>query len=342
MKPLSGLDGAFLHLETPATPMHVGSLHLFDRPPGYKGDFHQDVKRMLSDRMHLAPVFRRQLAPMPLDFANPVWVDEGTVDLDFHVCRVRLPRPGTHAQLEASVAELHAILLDRDRPLWMLYVFDGLKTGHLAYYVKIHHAVLDGAAGVALAHAMFDVAPRPRELPQPARSLPARVKVPGIVGLAAAAFKHDARQYLRLVRHLPDLVRTVAGMVRSAGGAMRPPLRQNFAFGPKTPLNVTITGARAYAAVSLPLDTVKAIAASHEATVERCGPHALQRCAAALSRRSRRRSEEAVDRDHADFAARGRQCRIHHPGNLEPGRTWRPMSPTQCGDCARFALPPGP
>jgi WS/DGAT/MGAT family acyltransferase len=281
VKPLSGLDGAFLHLETPATPMHVGSLHLFDRPPGYEGDFHQDVKRMLSDRMHLAPVFRRRLAPMPLDFANPVWVDAGTVDLDFHVRRVRLPRPGTQAQLEASVAELHAILLDRDRPLWMLYVFNGLKTGDMAYYFKIHHAVLDGAAGVALAHAMFDVAPQPRELPHPARSVPARVKVPGIVGLAAAAFKHDAVQYLRLVRHLPDLVRAVAGMVRSAGGAMRPPLRQNFAFGPKTPLNVTITGARAYAAVSLPLDTVKAIAASHEATVNDV---VLTLCSGALRR----------------------------------------------------------
>ena len=280
MKPLSGLDGAFLYLETTATPMHVGSVHLFDPARNYDGDFHADVKRMLAQRLHLAPVFRRRLAPMPLQFANPVWVDESEIDLDFHVRRIRLPRPGTQAQLEASVAELHAILLDRDRPLWMLYVFDGLKTGRLAYYVKIHHAVLDGASGVALAHAMFDVAPEPpRTLPRPARRVPVGSRVPGIVGLAAAAFKHDAGQYLKLVRHLPEIVRTVADLVR--GGTKRAPLRQNFALGPRTPLNVTISAERAFAAVSLQLDGVKAIAACHEATLNDV---ILALCSSALRR----------------------------------------------------------
>jgi len=99
MKPLSGLDGTFLHLETPETPMHVGSLHLFDLPEGYGGDFHADIKRLMRRRLHLAPIFQRKLAPMPLQFANPVWIEDDNLDLDYHVRRVALPGPGTLRQL---------------------------------------------------------------------------------------------------------------------------------------------------------------------------------------------------------------------------------------------------
>ena len=159
MTPLSGLDGVFLHLETPETPMHVASLHVFDLPPRYTGDFHADVKRQIAERLHLAPVFTRRLASMPLQLANPVWVDDVDVDLDYHVQRVTLARPGTQAQLEACAARLHAEVLDRSRPLWRLYVIGGLATGQVAYCIKVHHAVLDGQAGVLLAQALFDVTP---------------------------------------------------------------------------------------------------------------------------------------------------------------------------------------
>ena len=99
---------------------------------------------------------------MPLQFANPVWVDDDKVDLDYHVQRVTLPRPGTLAQLEDCAGRLHSELLDRSRPLWRLYVIDGLQTGQVGYYIKVHHAVLDGQAGVLLAQALFDVTPKPR------------------------------------------------------------------------------------------------------------------------------------------------------------------------------------
>jgi len=160
MKPLSGLDGAFLHLETAETPMHVASLHLFDLPDGYHGDFHADVKRQMVRRMHLAPVFTRKLAAMPWQFANPVWVEDDRVDLDYHVQGLTLPGPGTQAQLEDCVGELHAQLLDRSRPLWRLYIIDGLRCGQVAYYIKVHHAVVDGQAGVLLAQALFDLSGR--------------------------------------------------------------------------------------------------------------------------------------------------------------------------------------
>ena len=124
MKSLSGLDGSFLHLETPETPMHVGSLHLFDLPPDYKKDFYTEVRRLIERSLDLAPLYRRRLAEMPLHFANPVWTDGGAVDLDDHVRRHKLPRPGTRLQLERCTARLHAEQR-RERRLQSLHVETG-------------------------------------------------------------------------------------------------------------------------------------------------------------------------------------------------------------------------
>jgi WS/DGAT/MGAT family acyltransferase len=250
MKVLGGVDGAFLHLETPQTPMHVASLHLFDLPPGYRGDFHRKLKRELGKRLHLAPIFLRKLAPMPLQLANPAWVHDDAVDLDYHVQQVTLPAPGTMAQFEDCAAALHAELLDRSRPLWRLYTIDGLQSGQVGYYIKAHHAVLDGQAAVLLGQALFD--------------LPA-AEHPGLGELAAAALAHDAGQYVKLMRHLPDVVRTLAGMFGAPGGEAKGKLSRNFAFGPRTPLNVPITAERGFAGLSLPMEVLRQIGAAHDA-----------------------------------------------------------------------------
>lgn len=277
IEPLSGLDGAFLNLETMATPMHVGSLHVFEVPPGYHGNFLADVRTMLQTRM--VPVLRRRLASLPLQLANPSWM-QADVDLDQHIELIRIPAPGGQAELETVVANLHAELLDRSRPLWMLYVLDGLASGEKAYYFKIHHAMLDGHAGSALAAALFDTSAHP--LPVVSDSAPAAVidRKPGALSLVAAAFRHDAMQYVKLVRDLPDVVRTLAGLVRSSGGspgsteAAKPAQdakprakKSGMAFGPRTPLNVTITRERGFAAAEIPLAEVKAIASACEVTV---------------------------------------------------------------------------
>lgn len=267
--PLSGLDGAFLHLETPETPMHVGSLHVFDLPAGYAGDFHADIKRLMARRLHMAPVFQRRLAPMPLQFANPVWVHDDEVDLDWHVQRLTLRAPGGQAELEDMVGHLHGEPLDRHRPLWRLYVLDGMPAGQAGYYIKVHHAVIDGQAGVMLAQALFDITPRPRAMPRPRRA--AHQEPPGAVELAAAALKHDVGQYIKFVRHLPDVLRTLGGLLGvggradAAAPAKGAGLRQNFGFGPHTALNVPITGRRGFAGVSLPLEPLKTIAHAHDA-----------------------------------------------------------------------------
>ena len=293
MKPLSGVDAAFLHLETPETPMHVGSVSLFELPARYRRDFHAEVKRQMARRLHLAPVLHRKLAPMPLQFANPVWVDDDAVDLDHHVQRVTLPPPGTTTQFDDCIGRLHAELLDRSRPLWRLHVIDGLQSGQVGYYFKAHHAALDGQAGILLARTLFDLSPRPPALPRAKHGMAA--EHPGWVELGATALRHDAGEYVEFVRHLPDVVRTLAGLLGpvKAGGAPGR-LRQNFAFGPPTPLNGPITAERGFAALSLPLDGLGSLATAHDAKLDDIVLAWRQRCAAPVPGGHRRHPEKPL------------------------------------------------
>jgi diacylglycerol O-acyltransferase / wax synthase len=264
MTPLSGVDGLFLHLETLHTPMHFGSLFLFDLPPGYRGDFHARIRQGLPARLHLAPIFQRKLAPMSVQFANTAWIRDAEVDLDYHVQRMTLPPPGSLKQVEDCAARLHSELLDRSRPLWRLYVIGGLQSGQAGLYFKAHHAALDGQAAVLLARALFDLTPRPRALRRPQGAGAGHAEQPGMAELAAAALRHDAGQYRKLVRRLPDTLRTLASVFGASGGADEGHLGQNFAFGPRTPLNVPINAERGFAGLSLPLDVLQRLAALHK------------------------------------------------------------------------------
>jgi len=268
VKPLSGLDATFLYLETPETPMHVGSLHLYELPAGHRGDFFAQAKRHVASRLDAAVVFRRRIASLPLEIASPMWIEEDKVDLDYHVQRVRLPSPGTLTQLEDCVAKLHGKLMDRRRPLWVFYVIEGLQSGQVAWYSKVHHAVLDGAAGLQLVQALLDVTPEPRKVVRPKRLR--RHEAPAVGELVGAAFRNTVAQYVKLVRHLPDVARVLGGMLgpaRGPRGNMRAQLAQSIGFGPRTPINVAITAERGLATASIPLAEVKAIAARFDAKV---------------------------------------------------------------------------
>jgi len=281
MKPLSAIDAAFLFLETPQTPMHVASLHLFDLPPGYSRDFHTEIKRQMAKRLHLVPIFQRKLAPMPLQFASPVWIHDDDLDLDYHVQRVTLPPPGTLAQFEGCAARLHSELMDRSRPLWRVFVIDGLQNGQVGYYMKAHHAALDGQAAVLLARTVFDLTPRPRRVRRPQRGGVDQAENSSMAELAAVALRHDAGQYVNLVRHLPDVVRTLSGMFGTRGQARKGQVGQNFAFGPHTSLNVPITAERGFAGLSLPLDALRKLASIHDAKLNDI---VLALCSGALRR----------------------------------------------------------
>jgi len=263
MKQLSGLDAAFLHLELPEMPMHIGALHLFDLPEGYDGDFREDVKAHVAGRMHLASLFSKKLARLPLDFANPVWVEDGDVDLDYHIQQVVLPKPGTMVQLEAVVGKLHAQLLDRSRPLWEFHVIDGLKSGQAALYVKVHHAALDGIGAGSLARALLDLSPEPREIP--AAPEKRNENAPGINAMLANVMRHTAMQYWKIAQYLPTTAMTLGSLMlssngkRNGAGSKRSGLMNKLKPGPKTPLNVSITNQRVFATARIPLAEAKAV-----------------------------------------------------------------------------------
>lgn len=269
MKPVRGVDGAFLHVETPDTPMHVASLHLFEVPDG-AATFIRALRRQMRERVHLAPALTRKLAEMPAQFANPVWLQDDDIEWAYHLQHIRLAAPGTQAQLEELAGRLHSELLDRSRPLWRMAVIDGLQSGHAACYFQVHHAVLDGQAGVLLSQVLFDTSPEPP--PVRRRAAKTTGEHPSMVELASAALKHDAEQYLALVRHLPDAMKAVAGLlagdVKSSqtgkADKVGKPAR-NLAMGPSTLFNVPVTGERTFATASVPLETLKRLAAAHEA-----------------------------------------------------------------------------
>ena len=279
MKHLSIVDGAFLHMESAEMPMHVGSLNLFEPPAGYSGEgFYEAVKAHVSKRMHMAPVFTRKLALMPFDLANPVWIHDDDIDLDYHVRYMVLPKPGTIEQLEALAARLHSMLLDRSRPLWEFYIIEGLADGRIGFYGKVHHAAVDGQAGVAMATSMFDLTPEPRAV-KPPREARANTYQLGVAELLGAALQNQARQLVESLRLLPALARTVAGAARDAIAERRNESAEDraarkaaapgssFKFAPPTPFNHSITNQRAFSAVSLPLGEVKAIGKSVGASI---------------------------------------------------------------------------
>ena len=270
MNHLSGIDATFLYVETPEMPMHVGSLNLLELPAGYAGDFWEDLKAHVASRLHLAPLFTRKLALMPFELANPVWVDDDDIDLDYHVRHVVLPKPGTIQQLETYVGRLHSSLLDRSRPLWEFYVIEGLENGRVAFYSKAHHAAMDGAAGAVLANAILDVSAVPRTVKPPPQRRAGQGYQLGVAELAGAAIKNAAMQYIKLVKMVPTLAKSAASIAlppKDADGKRGARIPKGTGLGPKTAFNVSITNQRIFTGKSLPLAEAKRIARHFDATL---------------------------------------------------------------------------
>ena len=270
MNHLSVVDGAFLHLESPEMPMHVGSLALFDPPPAGSGSWLEAVRAHVASRMHLAPVFTRKLALMPFDLANPVWIHDDDIDLDYHIRHLVLPQPGTMAQMEALAARLHSSLLDRSRPLWEFYVIEGLADGRLGFYSKVHHSAVDGQAAVAMANSIFDLTPEPRRV-KPPRAVRSNRYQLGVAELLTAALGNQLQQLVQFVKLLPPLAGAAVTAARTTLAERRKGGRgatgTRFKLAPATPFNTSITNQRVFAGVSLPLQEAKAIGKAHGASV---------------------------------------------------------------------------
>ncbi|HXZ85458.1 MAG TPA: wax ester/triacylglycerol synthase domain-containing protein, partial [Myxococcota bacterium] len=132
MQQLTGLDASFLYMETGAQFGHVGSLTLYDPREAHEGSLYKALRHSLPERLHLLPPFRRRIVEVPFGLDHPYWVEDPNFDLDFHLRHIAVPPPGTNEQLAELVSHLHAIPLDRSRPLWQLWVIEGLESGQVA------------------------------------------------------------------------------------------------------------------------------------------------------------------------------------------------------------------
>ncbi len=162
MKQLSGMDVTFLNMETPTTFGHVASLNLFDATGPAGENVLEKTKQIFLDRIGSLEPLRRRLVEVPLGLDLPYWIDDPNFDIDFHVRHHAVPPPGTPQQLSEVISRIHARPLDRSRPLWELYVIEGIDEGRVfATFTKVHHATVDGAAGAIMLASLLDVDPVP-------------------------------------------------------------------------------------------------------------------------------------------------------------------------------------
>ncbi|MCB1973692.1 MAG: wax ester/triacylglycerol synthase family O-acyltransferase [Burkholderiaceae bacterium] len=291
MPQLSGLDATFLYLETPEMPMHVGAMHLLELPEGYRGRYVTQLRRLYAARLPALPALRRRLWWMPLNLANPVWVDAAP-DLSHHIVEHRLPRPAAGSPrrdartlLEEKISLLHPQLLDRSRPLWRMHVIEGLPRSarglkQVGVYSQLHHAAVDGQAAVALGNVLFDLTPEPREIEIRPSGRRKTFRI-GMVEMLRGALGNEASQVAHLVRRLPATLGTLVGTARGALNSQNL-LGQgsgNVTLAPATPMNVTVSATRAFASASVPLVELKALARAHGATLN---DMVLMLCAGAL------------------------------------------------------------
>ena len=295
MKQLSGLDATFLHLETAEMPMHVGALNLYELPLGHQGSFLTQLRQHMAERLPLAPVLRRRLWWMPLNLANPAWVDANP-DLSQHVVLVKLPKSAKTGsgmvELEAVVGQLHAQRLDRSRPLWKFHLIEGLAPTaegrkRVGLYSQFHHAAVDGQAAVAVAQVILDTAPEGRDLTlRPSKR--SKVFKLGVVQMLRGAIANEAMQVAGIIKNLPS---TLGSLADAAGQALshtallrgkgKPHAVSNLNLAPRTVFNQSITAQRSFAGISLPLGQLKVLAKAHEATLNDI---VLLLCATALRR----------------------------------------------------------
>ena len=272
MKQLTGLDGSFLYMETPTSFGHVSGLgHL--RATDDDFDPYDDVYRALRVRWsaQLEPM-RRRLVEVPLRLDHPYWVFDPNFDLDFHIRHLSLAPPGRADQLADQVARIVGRPMDRSRPLWEVYVIEGLESGRWALLTKYHHATIDGASGVMMLNLMNDLTPDaspPGEnLPWDPEPIPSQGE---LLRLTAANLMRNpakaARTQLRLVREFAESagMTSVGAVAERAGSAIRsmvapgdgPRVNLPLTAAPPTPWNRSITAHRRFAMRSASLDNLK-------------------------------------------------------------------------------------
>jgi diacylglycerol O-acyltransferase / wax synthase len=271
---LSGMDAAFLYAETSDAPLHViGALVLESCGRGPREDFRR-IRAQIERRLCSLPLLRRKLINVPLGLGHPVWSDDPGFDLDAHLLRAALPAPGGERELLDVIARIAEVPLRRGRPLWEIWVVEGLQRGRIALVVKIHHAAVDGIGGALLLLRLLDV---DRDAPRSGSAEPLQPEPPPS---SSALLANAASTIAQPMRGARQLLRAAAAGARIAYGAAanrRLPLPS----APRTQLNGRVTSRRAIALGSVPLDDVKRVKNAYAATVNHV---VLAACAGALRR----------------------------------------------------------
>ena len=265
MERLSALDVSFLYLEGDTTPMHVGGVCILERPP--EGFDYDRLVAIISDRIATVPRFRQKIRWVPGRLGNPVWVDDTSFDVTYHVRRSALPKPGTEEQLREFAARVQSRALDRSRPLWEIYLVEGLQDGRIAIITKTHHAMVDGVAAVDVGAVILDLTREPRET-SPDPWLP-RAEPSG-AALVADAVRNAVRKpadVVGTVRANAADVRRVAGRAASVAGGLVAAARTTARSAPDSPLNVDIGAQRRFGMARTDLDDYKRVRKFHGGTV---------------------------------------------------------------------------
>ncbi|MGB1088101.1 MAG: wax ester/triacylglycerol synthase family O-acyltransferase, partial [Alphaproteobacteria bacterium] len=272
MQRLSATDASFLYAESEDAPMHVGGITLLDLPENYEGTFYENMLQLAKDRFGEVGLMRWKAVEQPLNLDYPFWVEvaEEDIEWDYHFKLEKLPAPGTSEQLHERVCELHMELLDRNQPLWRVYVFEGLEGGKVAMYNKIHHACMDGQAGVQMSQVMMDLTPEPRA--------PFTQEQIEALGFASKTTKHEPnllsavidgvadtikrpmfRQLAPLAKVARESIRQMNGGADEDGEAMTP--------APRTIFNAEISQKRSFGAGEMKFAEIKAIRQATGATI---------------------------------------------------------------------------
>lgn len=257
MEELSGLDASFLYLETPKVPMHIGGVAILEGSLQF-----DDFRQYLVERIHLVPKLTQKLITIPMSLDRPYWAEDPDFDINMHIHRTALPRPGGWKELRYLASRLFAQQLNRDRPLWEFIFVEGLDDipqvpkGSVALISKVHHSGFDGKSGADLMAMLFDISPTPKPVPPAPKK--EREEIPGAVGLMAKS----AYNFMTRPGKLPGLLWDTGKATLKAGymtrmqGIKMPtiPFR-----APKTRFNDIVESERRWNSAILDLGRVKAL-----------------------------------------------------------------------------------
>ena len=286
---LSALDASFLYLERPNVHMHVAGLAILDPSTRRGGPLRfEDLTRLVSERIHLVPRFRQKVLMPPLGAGRPVWVDDEGFDLSFHMRRAALPAPGGRRELAEFVQRVQSRPLDRTKPLWEIYLIEGLEDGYVAALSKSHHAMIDGISGMDLASVMFDFTPETERIraPGPWRPEPTPSPVALWAGAVTDQIAHPVRSMTEGAGRLMRAPAEVAERMRSLAGGVASLLSLGQA--PPGPFNLPIGPNRRFSMAEVPVTDVKEIKNALRGTVNDV---VLASVAGAVRRLLRRRGE---------------------------------------------------